>query len=788
MPKTLALCALMLLPFSAAFADQARYSVSGGSFTLDSSIDVTATTVASPAGNLSLDCPVTGTAFGTYEWKYYCSGGSITMQSNDGLTVLKGTFTSGTLYLTASGGGRGGNVHYYYSFGGSLTGTLSHSGQSEAISGGTYFYVAPLRGQIGNGSAALSSGGTEVNSVYGPVYVADTYNSQIVRVDSMTGVNRIALGNGQGAGTKQFSNPVGIALDATGRIYVADTGNCRIVRTNNITGAGWTTLGACGSGKFNSPDGVAIDAKGGIYVADTGNNRIVRVDNMNGTNWTTLKTDPTGVNTLAGPRGLAFDAAGRIYIADTANSRVVRVDDMSGKNWTALTSNVAGTVHYQSVYGVALDSAGKIYVADMLADQVVRVDDMTGANWTTLGGPGIGNGVGYFSNPYGLAVDPLTGAIMVADTQNARIVRSGDMTTLDWSALGGYGTGVGSFSGPQGIVPVPVLTPVPDAVLSTRSVTFADQNVGTSSAAKSVTVTNIGGAPLEFTSIATTSDFAQNDTCGSGVPGGSNCTVSVMFTPKATGKLTGSLTLTGNSASATPNVVLSGTGTAPVAGVEPATLTFASQKVNTTSAAQSVTLSNTGTGPLTISSIGTSAGFGQTNNCGSRVAPGFGCTFSVTFKPTATGTLTGTLTVTDNAGTQAVNLGGTGASAAPTVTVSPASVLFPAQALKTTSAAQVVTLANHGSTSLTISSVSITGDFADTNTCKASLAAGRSCTVSVTFTPTATGARNGSLTFSLSTGTQTVALTGTGTSAGTTEGLTASPSTLDFGNVSLNDN
>jgi len=491
---------------------------------------------------------------------------------------------------------------------------------------------------------------------------------------------------------------------------------------------------------------------------------------------------------LAGPRGLAFDAAGKIYIADTGHDRVVRVDDMTGANWTTLTSSAANTLlHYQSVSGVALDSAGKIYVADMAANQVVRVDDMTGANWTTLGGPNLGNGVGSFYNPYGLAVDPLTGAIFVADTQNGRVVRSSDMTTLNWSSYGSNVNGPGTFNGPQGIVPVKVLTPVADAIIGPNSLTYADQNTGTSSLPQTVTVTNIGGKPLAFTSIAATGDFAETDTCVGGVPGGSSCSLSVLFKPTATGKRKGLLTLNGNSVHGAPQTVLSGTGTAPVAGVEPGSLTFAPQLMNTASAAQSVTLSNTGTGPLTISGIATSAGFAQTNNCGSIVAPGFGCSLSVTFTPTATGTLPGTLTVTDNAGTQTVNLNGTGASTAPTVTVSPASVLFPAQALKTTSAASVVTLANNGPSSIAISGISVAGDFAETTNCKTSLAAGKSCTFMVTFTPTATGSRTGSLTFNVPAGKQTVALTGTGTPSGTTEELTVSPASINFGGQVLND-
>ena len=87
--------------------------------------------------------------------------------------------------------------------------------------------------------------------------------------------------------------------------------------------------------------------------------------------------------------------------------------------------------------------------------------------------------------------------------------------------------------------------------------------------------------------------------------------------------------------------------------------------MGTTSASQPVTLSNTGNAALTISSIATSANFGQTNNCGGSVAASGSCTINVTFSPTATGPLTGTLTITDNSNgvagsTQSVALSGTG--------------------------------------------------------------------------------------------------------------------------------
>jgi hypothetical protein len=107
-----------------------------------------------------------------------------------------------------------------------------------------------------------------------------------------------------------------------------------------------------------------------------------------------------------------------------------------------------------------------------------------------------------------------------------------------------------------------------------------------------------------------------------------------------------------------------------------------------------------------------------------------------------------------------------------TVTISPASLTFASQGLGATSAAQAVTLSNGTSAALTITSVATTGDFAETNNCGASLAASANCTINVTFTPTAAGARAGSLvvTDSGAGSPRTVALTGTGQTGTTAAG------------------
>ena len=206
------------------------------------------------------------------------------------------------------------------------------------------------------------------------------------------------------------------------------------------------------------------------------------------------------------------------------------------------------------------------------------------------------------------------------------------------------------------------------------SLTYASQNVGTTSAAQSVTLNNTGSAALTITSIAVTGtnpgDFAQTNTCGASVAAGGNCSISVTFTPTAAGSRGASVTITDNAAGSPHTVALSGTGVGvPIVSLSSGSLTYASQNVGTTSAAQSVTLNNTGSATLLASSIvlnGANPGdFAQTNTCGGGVVPGGNCTISVTFTPTTTGSRSASLTITDSAAgsPQIVTLTGTGQAA-----------------------------------------------------------------------------------------------------------------------------
>jgi hypothetical protein len=296
---------------------------------------------------------------------------------------------------------------------------------------------------------------------------------------------------------------------------------------------------------------------------------------------------------------------------------------------------------------------------------------------------------------------------------------------------------------------------------SPTSLTFATQLLGTSSAAKTVTLTNHGTATVSISGITTSGDYSKTTTCGTSLAGGVSCTISVTFKPDAIGTRTGVLTIEDADPSSPQKVSLTGVGT--VVSLSPSSLTFATQLVGTISNSKPVTVTNHGSTALSNSGISISGNFAQNHTCGSSLAAGASCTINVFFTPTAIGTRTGTLSVNDNGGgsPQKVTVSGTGT----VVTLSPTSLSFGNQTVGTTSAAKTVTVTNHGSTTLGISGIAATGDFQEINACGPSLSAGASCQIKVTFSPTVKGTRTGTLSVSDNGGgsPQKVSLTGTGT-------------------------
>jgi hypothetical protein len=195
--------------------------------------------------------------------------------------------------------------------------------------------------------------------------------------------------------------------------------------------------------------------------------------------------------------------------------------------------------------------------------------------------------------------------------------------------------------------------PVP--LVSPRLLSFANQNVGTSSVPADVQVGNFGDAPVSPV-VLITGDFSETDNCSTAVAGGQKCDINVLFTPSTTGPRTGTLTVSFGGNVPPQTVSLNGNAGAPAVTLSPASLSFPSQAIGTTSVAQQVTITNGGTGPLIISSLQTTDQFASTNTCGAPIAPSGDCTVQVTFTPTAGGAQSGTLTISDNAPNSPQNL------------------------------------------------------------------------------------------------------------------------------------
>ena len=315
----------------------------------------------------------------------------------------------------------------------------------------------------------------------------------------------------------------------------------------------------------------------------------------------------------------------------------------------------------------------------------------------------------------------------------------------------------------------------PAVSLSSTSVNFGNEVVGTSSGIRSVVLTNSGNAMLGFTSITASSDYSLALTAtscpysGGNLTQGASCTIDVVFTPSISGTDTGKVNIADN-ASGPQTVTLNGSGQNQSVFVNPLSGTFGTVVLGSTSPkTKSFTLTNSTNSTLavTVAITGTNSGdFGQTNNC-SSVSPWKTCTTTVTFTPTDINKRSASLTFTYNGpnSPQTASISGT----ATAISLSPTTLSFGNQSVGTRSAFQTVTVTNRSTTfTAKLGGKTITGanatDFALSSGCKSSLAPGASCTVKVIFTPTATGSRTANLSLSDNAGAspQIVTLAGTG--------------------------
>jgi len=301
----------------------------------------------------------------------------------------------------------------------------------------------------------------------------------------------------------------------------------------------------------------------------------------------------------------------------------------------------------------------------------------------------------------------------------------------------------------------------PVATASPTSLAFDNQVVGTTSAPRTITLTNTGQTNLVVSDVTIPAEFVlANNLIGTicavntTVTPGSSCSIGVAFAPTTASSFNGSVIIAHNAAGLSSSVQVSGTGipSAPIATLSATSLSFADTVVGATTLTQSVTFSNTGTADLVISGItttGDTTQFVVTHDCATNVAI-LSCTFTVRFSPTTVGTKTATVSIAHNdvaSSPSSFTVSGTGIDTPTTATI--ANTSFGGGGVRiNTSVTKSVRVTNTGTAPLVIRSASVTDPafVATLGTCAAAVAPGRTCNLSVTFRPTAARAYTGTLT------------------------------------------
>jgi sugar lactone lactonase YvrE len=545
----------------------------------------------------------------------------------------------------------------------------------------------------------------------------------------------------------QLCGPSAVAVDLTGNVYIAEPSE-NVVKKLDTSGNITTFAGVEGSvgsysgdsgsataAHLNQPIGLAVDGLGNVYISDSANGRVREVNASTGTITTfvgggsgTYFNGGTGTAVVLAPAGIAFDPSGNLYVAEPTQQIVVKVTSL----------------------GVATLFAG--------------VQASGGAGVAGYNGDNIQATAAELNGPAGVASDR-NGNIYIADTLNYRIryinenFEPGLIDTV-------VGNGTQGSTGDGGSSLSAEINPLSIAMNEASDIFISD------------------GTKLRVVSSdGNITTFAGGGTSGLGGP--------------ATAALLAGIGQPGIDNNG--NVLIPVAGTPEVLSAGPTgLLQFGNQATGTTSAPLTITVENTGNNflnfnSLTFTATGPFSVTGGTceQETDGGYSPGETCTLTVTFTPTAASAQTGSISVASNANASpsTITLQGTGtATAAPTATLSPTTLSFGSVATGVTTSAQTLTLSNTSSAALNISGISIGGtnpsDFAETNTCGATLAAGASCTISVTFTPSsaASFAATVSVADNATGSPQTAALSGSGTIP-PAPAATLTPTTLSFGNT-----
>ncbi len=557
----------------------------------------------------------------------------------------------------------------------------------------------------------------------GNLYISDTYNNAIRRIDAVTQIITTVAGNGtpghtgdNGPATSAtLNNPNRVSLNGAGNLFISDTGNNVIRRVDGATQiittfAGNGNPGFSGDGgpalsaSFNTPTGVVVDDLGNMYVGDLFNNRIRLV---------LLNPNITLSSTTAAFANQPLNASATLPVMLTNSGDAPLT--ISGITITPGAFSLSANPCPLAPATLAVGAQCALQIAFMPTQFIAY----TGTITISDNGPTPGSkqtidlsGMGAAAVTVALSGSG-TGTVTSAPTGISCLTTctgtfAGNSTVV-LTATAGTNSTFASFS--SNCTPASPQTSPPSCTVSTATsgvtvtATFNTTAAGTisisptamgfgsvglltTSAPQTLTVSNTGGVVVTFTNIVTTGDFAGATLaqCPSIGVEAEPCVFSITFKPTATGTRTGAITFTDNATGSPQMVTLTGTGTPGTATVTvtPSSLTFGSQAVGTTSAPLSVTVMNTSTASVTFAGFtisGENAGyFGvpqpmSSAGCSAAgtLAAGASCTINVLFMPGGNGTFTATLNIADNAtgSPQMVALSGTGVTSQVVITVPP---------------------------------------------------------------------------------------------------------------------
>ncbi len=291
------------------------------------------------------------------------------------------------------------------------------------------------------------------------LYIADSGNNRVRKVTPAGNITTVAgnglpgfSGDGGPAARASLTYPSGLAADAAGNLYIADTYNYLIRKVDTAgtitTVAGNGIIGFSGDGgpatsaRLAYPSGVAVDASGNLYIADTYNYRIRKVDTAgtittvagNGIIGFSGDGGPAANAQLNGPVDVAADTAGNLYIADAGNNRIRKVvadgiiTSVAGNGYYGFSDDGGPATSASLAYPfrVAVDASGYLFIADVNSSRIRQVSPagiittVAGNRSFRFSGDGVSATSAILSQPLGVAVDT-AGGLYIADTYNYRI-------------------------------------------------------------------------------------------------------------------------------------------------------------------------------------------------------------------------------------------------------------------------------------------------------------------------------------------------------------------------------